>query len=230
MKKKSFTYDVDTTGAMSKMAGLAKKAFNSVMSPKDACCKRELFMSPVFPTTLKDEHGKDVKQKRGDRVGIQISVSAYAYDEKLLKSEPLSGGIVSFAKSCIVSDFGYALRMLKAGEKVCRAGWNGKGMWLSLSCDGTRNVEAKNFWSHHNARYAAKNGGAAKVLPCITMKTATGEILMGWLASQTDMLAEDWMVVEKSLPDLLKKAALSWAVFFLFQDSTKLTGGEYLRF
>ena len=34
-----------------------------------------------------------------------------------------------------------------------------------------------------------------KTAPCITMKTATGEILMGWLASQTDMLAEDWLVI-----------------------------------
>ena len=46
------------------------------------------------------------------------------------------------------------------------------------------------------AEYARKNGGSAVVLPCITMKTATGEILMGWLASQTDMLAEDWSVVQ----------------------------------
>lgn len=34
-----------------------------------------------------------------------------------------------------------------------------------------------------------------KVLPCITMKTADNAILMGWLASQTDMLAEDWAIV-----------------------------------
>jgi hypothetical protein len=35
-----------------------------------------------------------------------------------------------------------------------------------------------------------------QVLPCIIMKTATDEILMGWLASQTDILAEDWLIVE----------------------------------
>lgn len=33
-------------------------------------------------------------------------------------------------------------------------------------------------------------------MPYITMKTADGSILMGWLASQTDMLSEDWMVVD----------------------------------
>jgi len=94
--------------------------------------------------------------------------------------------------------FGAAIEALKNGKKVCREGWNGKGMWLSLSgpANGRRIVEADKFWSENNAEYAEKNGGVATVLPCITMKMATGEILMGWLASQTDMLADDWMVVE----------------------------------
>jgi hypothetical protein len=92
-------------------------------------------------------------------------------------------------------DFGDAIRALKAGKRVARAGWNGKGMWLSLSCDGTREVPAENFWSPHNAEHARQSGGTATVLPSITMKTATGEILMGWLASQSDMLATDWVVL-----------------------------------
>lgn len=100
-------------------------------------------------------------------------------------------------------DFGDAIRAMKAGKKVSRSGWNGKGMWLSLSClsEGNiplgRSVPASAFWSKNNANYAREcRGGHATVLPCITMKTATGEILMGWLASQTDMLAVDWLVVE----------------------------------
>jgi hypothetical protein len=96
-------------------------------------------------------------------------------------------------------DFGQALQALKAGKKVARNGWNGKGMWLSLSCDGDREVPAEQFWSPHNAAFARENGGTATVLPCITMKTtnASGRvaILMGWLASQTDMLSEDWVIV-----------------------------------
>ena len=92
-------------------------------------------------------------------------------------------------------NFGAAIQALKRGERVAREGWNGKGMWLSLSCDGRREIPAENFWSPHNAEFARQNGGKATVLPSITMKTATGEILMGWLASQTDMLAEDWTVV-----------------------------------
>lgn len=89
--------------------------------------------------------------------------------------------------------FGDALVALKAGRRVAREGWNGKGMWLSLSGPGVRDVPAGGFWSVNNADHARSQGGTAKVLPCITMKTATGEILMGWLASQTDMLAEDWV-------------------------------------
>lgn len=99
-------------------------------------------------------------------------------------------------RPCDGMTFGFAIEALKAGKRVARAGWNGKDMWISMS-GGTEPAEvmAANFWSKNNARYASENGGFAKVLPCITMKTATGEILMGWLASQTDMLAEDWCVV-----------------------------------
>ncbi len=95
------------------------------------------------------------------------------------------------------SDFGSALRALKSGLKIARAGWNGKGMWLSLSgpLDGRR-IHHSAFWSTNNADYAQEQPlGHANVLPCITMKTADGSILMGWLASQTDMLAEDWEIV-----------------------------------
>jgi Protein of unknown function (DUF2829) len=87
---------------------------------------------------------------------------------------------------------GWAVKQLRDGQRVRRAGWNGKGMWLSLSAPGKREVAAQNFWSANNAKYAYDQGGSATVLPCVTMKTATGEILMGWLASQTDLLATDW--------------------------------------
>ena len=106
-------------------------------------------------------------------------------------------------RPCNAMTFGLAIEALKKGLRVARAGWNGKGMWLSLSCGpggdaaaGRREIAFENFWSSNNSEYARQNGGSAVVLPCITMKTATGEILMGWLASQTDMLAEDWAIVE----------------------------------
>jgi len=91
-------------------------------------------------------------------------------------------------------DIGLAVAALKDGACVRRAGWNGKGMWLAYS-PGTKRVPAAQFWAAPNMAYAIAQGGHAEVLPCLTMKTATGEILMGWLASQTDLLATDWEIV-----------------------------------
>jgi hypothetical protein len=53
-------------------------------------------------------------------------------------------------------------------------------------------VNTADFWAGPNKAYAATLGGSAEVLPCITMRTASGEVLVGWLASQTDLLATDW--------------------------------------
>ncbi|RKP44771.1 DUF2829 domain-containing protein [Pararobbsia silviterrae] len=93
-------------------------------------------------------------------------------------------------------DIGGAIAALKDGERVARRGWNGKDMWLALS-PGVSAVPADKFWARPNRAYAASTeSGAADVLPSVTMKTATGEILMGWLASQTDLLANDWFVLE----------------------------------
>jgi hypothetical protein len=92
--------------------------------------------------------------------------------------------------------FGDAIRAMETGLKVQREGWNGKGMWIALSgLEGAREVQAADLWSVHARIHAREQGGSAKVLPCIIMKTATGEILMGWLASQSDMLAKDWRIV-----------------------------------
>lgn len=90
-------------------------------------------------------------------------------------------------------DFSAALRALKAGSRVAREGWNGKGMWLTLSPGGE--IPADQFWAANNKAFAVQNGGSAVVLPYITMKTASNEIVP-WLASQTDLLAEDWTILK----------------------------------
>lgn len=79
-------------------------------------------------------------------------------------------------------NFGDALNVLKAGGKVARKGWNGKGMYL-------RYIDNRNYKIHENF-----TDGCAE-LSFIAMKTADNRIVP-WLASQTDMLAEDWEVVE----------------------------------
>lgn len=91
-------------------------------------------------------------------------------------------------------DFGEALRHVKAGGRAAREGWNGKDMWIAMT-PGNPQLASSQFWSPHAREYAASNGGKARVNPCLLMKTADGAIQMGWLASQTDMLAEDWVFV-----------------------------------
>ena len=93
--------------------------------------------------------------------------------------------------------FGMAIEAMKQGKKVARAGWNGKGMWLCIPLvDGPKEIPAANVWGKPNAEYAEANGGTVKVVPYITMKAADGSIVMGWLASQTDMLSDDWVIVD----------------------------------
>lgn len=92
-------------------------------------------------------------------------------------------------------DYSEALLYMKDGHRVRRAGWNGKGMWICIG-DGNDANPAANFWNKHTRAFAEQNGGFARVLPYFIMKTADNAILMGWLASQTDMLAEDWELVE----------------------------------
>ena len=80
--------------------------------------------------------------------------------------------------------FGQAIEAMKAGKKVARAGWNGKGMWLGLVQD----TWAINFDVDGDIQKYENH-------PYIVMKTVENKIVP-WLASQTDMLSEDWMVVE----------------------------------
>lgn len=92
--------------------------------------------------------------------------------------------------------FGHALEMMKLGKKVARSGWNGKGMWLCAPlCNGTKQIPATGIWGKPNAEYAEQNGGTVTVMPYVSMKAADGSIVMGWLASQTDLFANDWVLV-----------------------------------
>ena len=91
-------------------------------------------------------------------------------------------------------DFGDAIRALKEGKRVARKGWNGKGMYLWLLPAAF--VKADWCKEPHLRSLAEQNGGEVECLGSIRMKTADGKVLTGWLASQTDMLSEDWEVVE----------------------------------
>lgn len=76
-------------------------------------------------------------------------------------------------------NFGDAIQQLKLGNKVTRSGWNGKGMWLELQVPDEH---------------------SKMTLPYIYLNypsTPTqNEIRVPWLASQTDVLGEDWEIVD----------------------------------
>lgn len=84
--------------------------------------------------------------------------------------------------------FGHALEYLKRGEKVARAGWNGKGMFLFL-------VNGSQFQVNRAPLLGIyPEGTTINYRPHIDMKTVDGEIVP-WVCSQSDALAEDWSVV-----------------------------------
>lgn len=83
-------------------------------------------------------------------------------------------------------NFSKALEYLKEGKKVCREGWNGKKQYIELATNiSYKNANGKIINTEHEA---IGNKAIAFV--------GTSGVQIGWLASQADMLAEDWEVSE----------------------------------
>lgn len=85
-------------------------------------------------------------------------------------------------------NFGVALDVLKSHGRVARAGWNGKNMWLSYQAGYPDGIAINKNTSESTG---LPEGTVCKFLPYIMMKTAANEFVP-WLASQTDVLADDW--------------------------------------
>lgn len=140
---------------------------------------------------LRDGREMDIR----DTKDVEYTMKNIAHDDWEIADEencPQLGGTATFG-------FGDAIRMMKRGLKVARKGWNGKGMWIVLmpslylppynTGDTARKVNDR----------TAKHIGEDKPLdsqPYFSMWTAQGKWQPGWLASQPDMLAEDWYIVE----------------------------------
>jgi len=86
-------------------------------------------------------------------------------------------------------DFGTAVALLKLGYKVARSGWNGKGMFLFLVKGSAFKVNRPPLLGIY------EEGTEIKYQSHIDMKTADNTVVP-WLASQSDVLAEDWVVVK----------------------------------
>ena len=109
--------------------------------------------------------------------------------------------------------FGQALESIKQGRLVARKGWNEKGMFIFMRpADEIRvdvvvnNVKSLPFsvkeyyqqdmFDSNGVPIQITDGDVVKFTAYICMKAADGTIVNGWLASQTDMLAEDWQLFE----------------------------------
>ena len=83
-------------------------------------------------------------------------------------------------------DFGEAIKLVKQGRKVQRKGWNGKNQYIELAmCISYTNADGKIINCEHDA-----------IGNCAIAFVGTSGVQLGWLASQADMLANDWQEVK----------------------------------
>lgn len=88
-----------------------------------------------------------------------------------------------------MNEIGWAIKRMLHGSRVAREGWNGKGMFLYYVPAGNypaRTDVAKSEWGEN---------GLVPYQPYIAMKTTQGTVVP-WQASQTDLLAQDWVVID----------------------------------
>lgn len=111
-------------------------------------------------------------------------------------------------------NFGQAIEALKQGKRVARKGWNGKGMFIFMRPADELHIDTvidkvkslpqsvKDFYlqdvlnSNGNRIFPAHEDDKVKFTAYLCMKAADGTIVNGWLASQTDMLSEDWTILD----------------------------------
>jgi hypothetical protein len=88
-------------------------------------------------------------------------------------------------------NIGQAVEVLKQGHRVCRSGWNGKGMWLILIPAEAWHVEDI---SDERIQLMGMKDNRISNSSWVAMKTADNKVVP-WLCSQTDLLAADWEIV-----------------------------------
>jgi hypothetical protein len=96
-------------------------------------------------------------------------------------------------------NFGQAIEALKEGKKVAREGWNGKGMYLALKMGHVSWNSEELALFQECVKPCDKIEGVNAIVEhhaSICIKTVDNKILTGWYASKTDILSEDWVIVE----------------------------------
>lgn len=111
--------------------------------------------------------------------------------------------------------YGEALEAAKQGKRIARKGWNGKGMFVFMRPSDELTVDfivnkvkslPKSVKDFYNAEYREDGKTEGKLIPhsevivsfsaYLCMYAADGSIVNGWLASQTDMLSNDWSILD----------------------------------
>lgn len=96
-------------------------------------------------------------------------------------------------------NYGQAIEALKIGKRVSRKGWNGKGMFIFQR---PSDVLSKEFIPKVKSlpdtvkQFLVEENRDIEFLAYLCMWSATGEVVNGWLASQTDMLSNDWCILD----------------------------------
>lgn len=131
-----------------------------------------------------------MRTKEGNVLDIrETKVVAYtllnvADDRWVLADEtntPILGGVATFG-------FDEAIKYLKRGLQVTRKGWNGKNQFIFL----VKGTDLQNILKYGYGEYVNE----PTIVSALAIKTSSNQIQIGWLASQTDMLADDWMFTE----------------------------------
>ncbi|SCW95607.1 DUF2829 domain-containing protein [Ancylobacter rudongensis] len=96
-------------------------------------------------------------------------------------------------------NFGEALKQVKLGYRAARGSWNGKGMFVYLEHGSAPTsfhqlAERGTINGVSSLLFEVGHEGTTVRMPHLSLKAADGSRVTGWLASQTDLLAEDWVV------------------------------------
>ena len=114
-----------------------------------------------------------------------ITVDQDKYDELIIIKDRYKQLIRKDKKELF--DFGQAIKYLKDGKRLQRQGWNGKNQYIELA----------EKVAYINAKGEIINEGHSDIGNKVIAFVGTSGVQLGWLASQADMLAEDWKIVEE---------------------------------
>ena len=145
------------------------------------------------------EDGRKIIVTRNEIVAQEIVAAATACDDgyKVIYKD----GYASWSPKAVFEEayretggmsFGLAIEAAKMGMKIARKGWNGKGMWVVYRTGYPDGIPCNKNTAD---AVGIPEGSLFKVRPYLQMKCVDDSFQM-WLASQSDILADDWYIVE----------------------------------